>query len=104
MREEAKQQHTHVRRGICRGYDVPFFVCGFPQRREHFRRMLEVPFNKTVDLFLDIGASRFRRVRYPNVSELINVKVPDLGVPVPPYQQTVILSDLSHSPRCESAE
>ena len=45
--------------------------------------MLEVPFSETVDLFLNIDTSDFRRVRCPSVSQLADVEVPDLRVPAP---------------------
>jgi hypothetical protein len=49
------------------GFDIAIFVCDLPQGGENFRRVLEIPFDETVDLFVDADASRFRRrVLHPN--------------------------------------
>ena len=67
--------------------------------------MLEVPFDKTVDLFVDADPGRFRRrIFHPDERQLVDVQTPYIVVSTPLFQHVVDSSNVSGSPGCESAE
>ena len=58
--------------------------------------MLEIPFDETVDLFLDAYSRRFRLpVSYPNGRELVDVQTPYLAVSAPLGQYIANCSSVS---------
>ena len=66
--------------------------------------MPKIPFDETVDLFVDAGAGRFRRrVLHLDERELVYVWTPYLIISAL-YQYIVDSCDVPSSPRCEFAE
>ena len=59
--------------------------------------MFEVPFNETVNFFLDTRARCLCRVLNPDVCQLLDIETPYLVVPAPLGQQTLDLNNRSSS-------